>query len=369
MSTPFAELIAASLQRERFTVVDVGCSGGLDPAWRVFGHRLRALGFDASVAECARLSQTETNPDIEYVAGFVDLAADHPFTARRRDGDDHRRNPYPRLSVTWAMELRRKKLETASHDERLQHNAWQLTDLADPAENILLPAALAEHGFDDIDFLKIDIDGPDFRVLNALDGRFDALAILALRLEVNFYGGPWDTAHSFHNTDRFMREQGFELFGLDNRRYSARALPARFTTPDPGQTATGRLYQADAYYARDACAAYQRESGAGLGPEKLAKLAAIFSIWRQPDVAAELLLAFRERLAGLLDIDKGLDLLAAETQSGAKQPLAYADYMALFAADSPGFYKRDPPPPGLLKRLKTAWRAFNDPNNAFPPND
>lgn len=373
MSTPFAELVAASLKAERFTLVDIGCSGGIEPAWRVFGDRFRAIGFDASVDECRSLAAAETHPGVSYIPGFVDLPPDHPF-ARRSEGKPHvTRNPFRRLSAAWALELRREKLETASLGEKRNHNVWRLTELADPARRLFAPQVLKEAGCTDVDLLKIDIDGLDFRALNAFDGLLDEFRILALRLEVNLFGGPEDTVHCFHNTDRFMRERGFDLFALDGRNYSSRALPAKFAITAPAQTQSGRILQADAFYARDICSDYQREPGASFGAEKIAKLAAIFSIWRQPDAAAEILLTFRDRLQPLVDIDRALDLLAAQSQPALARPLPYADYMALFASDSPRFYPTPVEiayaPPSLLKRLKMARRAFNDPNNAFLSNE
>src|SRR4051794_23951278 len=79
MSTAFAALVAGSLKSERFTFVDVGCSGGIDPVWRIFGDRLRAVGIDASAEECERLTREEAHPDIKYVGAFVGLPKDHPI--------------------------------------------------------------------------------------------------------------------------------------------------------------------------------------------------------------------------------------------------------------------------------------------------
>jgi hypothetical protein len=44
-----------------FTVLDVGCSGGISPFWRVFDPSLVALGIDPVVSECERLNASETN--------------------------------------------------------------------------------------------------------------------------------------------------------------------------------------------------------------------------------------------------------------------------------------------------------------------
>src|SRR5436190_10185036 len=111
MGTPFLSLVAASLRQERFTLVDVGCAGGLEPLWRGFGNRLRAVGFDAIVDEVERLKREETAPDIHYIAGFTDLRADHPAAATFAGKPQVTRNPWQRLSSAWAAELRKDLLE------------------------------------------------------------------------------------------------------------------------------------------------------------------------------------------------------------------------------------------------------------------
>src|SRR5262245_988397 len=71
MASSFPALIAESLKTEKFRLLDIGCSGGLDPLWRAFEPRLQALGIDASVTECKRLTKLEHNPDVAYVAAFA----------------------------------------------------------------------------------------------------------------------------------------------------------------------------------------------------------------------------------------------------------------------------------------------------------
>lgn len=366
MNTAFASLVAASLKSERFTLVDVGCSGGLEPVWRLFGERFRAVGFDASAAECRRLQDAEKHPDVHYIAGFTDIPPDHPFARYSEGKPTQSRNPFGRTSAARMLAIRSEQLKQATHEERIQHNAWNMTELADPKRQLYVPQELERIGFGNVDLLKIDIDGSDFRVLNSFEGCFDAFGILAARMEVNLYGGPEDTIHTFHNTDLFMRRQGFDLVALDPRNYAMSGLPSPFAISMPAQTTTGRIYQAEAFYLRDAaspdCAAY----ASTMGSEKLAKLAAIFSLWQQPDGAAEILNAFRDRLGGLFDVDAGLDLLAAQSQpDDGTPPLGYRDYMASFEADSASFYPRPwtPPPPKTLgRRIAEAWRSFVNPN-------
>jgi hypothetical protein len=368
MSTAFASFVAGNLRSERFTFVDVGCSGGIDPAWRVFGDRLRAIAFDASVDECERLTAAEDHPDIKYVAGFVGLQPDHPFATLVAGKPRYVRNVFSRTSAGRIGVLQQERLKSASLEEKLLHNAWGMTKLADPDKIVVVPAVLKELGWSDVDLMKIDIDGPDFEVLHSFDGKFDDLGLLSARLEVNLNGGSDAWEHTFHNTDRFMRARGFELLALDVRNYAMSALPSPFAITSPAQSVTGRPFQAEAFYARDPAGPDWRDIGAAMRPEKMAKLAAIFSVWSQPDAAAELLLIFREKLAGVLDVDLGLELLAgqAQAQSGATAAIPYHDYIAAFEAGAPKFY---PPawvpytPPTPRGRLAAAYRAFLNPDS------
>jgi hypothetical protein len=364
MDESFVRLIAQGLKKEHFTLVDLGCSGGIEPVWRTFGDRLKAVGFDASLQECRRLEAAETHPNVRYVPGFVDIPPDHPFYKRAEGRPPYTGELFRRFSVSWSLEMRAKRLEGASHADKMAHNLWWETELADRNTPIYVPDVLRELGTTDVDFLKVDIDGPDFRVLNSLDGLFAPFGILAARLEVCMFGSTDDTLHTFHNTDRFMRQQGYALIAIEPRTYSMRALPARYTNTEPAQTVSGRLCLADALYARDPAGLEEWEGLADtLSDEKLLKLAAIHSVWTLPDAAADILVTFRARLEPLIDIDRALDLLAAQAQPGAADPMSYRDYMALFAADSPAFYPTPYTPPPrrtVAQRLLAAWRALRD---------
>src|SRR5262249_19640670 len=361
MKEQFIRSAAAALKAERFTLVDIGCSGGIDQLWRQFGDRLAGVGFDASASECRRLAAEETNPNVHYVAGFVDIPPDHPFAQREPVWPGNLGGSYNETSSAWTIELLAKRLPRSSDQEKLQFNQWQDTELADPAKPIYAPQVLAEMGFADVDFLKIDVDGPDFRILNSFAGLFGQLGILAARLEVFMFGGTGDTVHTFHNTDRFMRQQGYELMRLDTLNFSKRALPSRYLYSTPFATVTGRVYQAEAHYALVAASAASRSA------EKLIKLAAIFSAWDQPDGAAEILLTFRDRLAPLLDVDAALNVLVAQAQPGVEHPVSYQEYMARFQEAAPMFYPPPPmpPPPAaprptLLQRLQASWYSVSD---------
>jgi len=79
-----------------------------------------------------------------------------------------------------------------------------------------------------------------------------------------------------------------------------------------------------------------------------------------PDLAAELLVAHRAPLAALFDVDKGLNLLAAQQQPDRTRKLDYGAYLASFESDDHWFYRREGNI-GLSERLTAAWQAFRRP--------
>ncbi len=351
MDSRFTSFIAGALESP-FRLLDIGCSGGLDPRWRAFGPKLQAIGIDASKAECARLAKTETQANIEYVPTFVAGVTDKPVDLERGQASPLIMAVRERLSFMRTREIRQSRLAKAEIEEKLRHNAWEMTELADEARPVLVSDLLAERGWTDFDYFKLDIDGSDFEVLRTFDGKFAAAGVLGVQLEVNFVGTDADNEHTFHNTDRFMRRQGYELIRLDVRNYSSRALPGRYVWPTPAETLFGRPFQGEAWYARDF-------EGLAFDRAKLLKLAAIYAAIEVPDMAAELLAKRRAELKGF-DIERGLDLLAAQAQPDGARKLGYRQYMQGFEADAPHFYRRE----GnytLAERLKAAWSAFRQP--------
>jgi hypothetical protein len=352
MDSAFTALIAGALDATPFRLLDIGCSGGLDPRWRAFGTHLQAIGIDASQGECARLAKVESLPGIEYISAFVAGVAGRAIDPERQ-ASPQILAARERLSFMRTREIRGARLAKAEIEEKLRHNAWEMTELADRDKPVVVPELLAARGWTDFDYLKIDIDGSDYEVLQTFDGRLKPAGVLGVQLEVNFIGSDRPGDHTFHNTDRFMRRQGYELFRLDVRNYSSRALPGRYVWPTPAETLYGRPFQGEAYYGRDV-------DMAEFDAAKLLKLAAIYAAIGVPDMAAELLLKRRDHVAPSFDIDRALDLLAVEAQSEPDRKLDYKSYMRAFEADAPRFYRREGDYT-LAERLSAAWSAFRKP--------
>jgi FkbM family methyltransferase len=357
-SSPFLDYLAEISRQGEFQLVDIGCSGGIDRRWRRMGRRLRALGIDPDVDEIARLKAAEKNPAITYLNAFAAISADHPFALQRRGKPEFARDPNPRLSTVQLLEKQRRSGRDVTGKEKRSSNLWQSAKLA--TESMVVPDYLKHNRIDNVDFLKIDVDGRDFEILHSFDHALDDLKILGVGVEVRMWGSDEETDGTFHNIDRFMKARGFELFNLSLRRYSTAALPSRFVTRAPGATESGRVHHGDAMYARDLGGGLYDGFAKSISPEKLLNLAAIFAIFDLPDCAAEIVTKFRSELAPVSNVDRMLDCLTAQIERRSSSHASYRQHMARFETD-PGDFSASKNPLTIASRaLKSGylkWRG------------
>jgi len=333
----FVEMVAEALGEYPFTLLDVGCSGGIDAAWRQFGKHLRAFGFDPSLSEVERLNASELSESVEYIPCFVGVPDDIPGSERLKTQQFWDRLAWPRLAVGKTLELRSQKVEPDDDREKMRLNLWNQTRLADIEKPVVLGDFVEERGIDNVDFVKIDVDGPDFLILRSIVPMLKSKRVLGVGIEVNFFGSDDPDVHTFHNVDRLLRAAGFELFNLSVRNYSLTALPSPYLYSFPAQSESGRPFQGDALYLRDLASTDPSLPKMNSDPAKYAKLAALFSLFGQPDSAAELLLLHRVELSELFDVTAGLDALLLQSQPQAKVS-SYSDYISAFQNDDPMFY-------------------------------
>ena len=349
---PLLDYVAEITAPGTFMLLDIGCSGGINRQWRRLGRRLRAIGIDPDVREIERLAAREKNPLITYVNAFAGIAPDHPFAIKKQGKPDLERNPWPRLSTLRYMENVYPPDKKISDKERRSANLWPTAQLADPSSPIIVPEHLRHNGVSSLDFLKIDVDGKDFDLLNAFDQALTDLAVLGVGIEVRFWGSACETDGTFHNVDRFLKARGFELFNLTLRRYSTSALPSQFVGRAPGPTESGRVHHGDAMYARDLGSGLHDDFANSLTADKILNLAAIFAIFDLPDCAAEIVLKFRHLLSQLCDVDRILDLLTTQAEKEVFGIASYNQRMERFLRQ-PGRFRRTRNP---FLRLARAWK-------------
>jgi FkbM family methyltransferase len=320
--------VAGGLLDEDFTLIDVGCSGGIHGHWRAFANRLRAFGFDPQRQECARLNAREKNPRVRYFPYFVGLEPGHWFHKRKQAENDPQflyfQTYLDQLSAGFALEC--------SRDVRQQDNPLN-EDLT--SDRIGVSQFVEAHGVGDVDFVKIDTDGGDLEVLLSCEDVIRGGPVLGFMVESPFTSSAHETANSFHNIDRTMRQHGYCLFSLSVNRYSRRALPAPFKITIAAQTETGQAIWGDALYFRNAGSPHAEAVIGKLAFPKLLKLACLFEIFGLNDCAAEVILRHRDQFAARTDPDRLLDLLTPPLHGITYK---YADYINLFRGDVRRFF-------------------------------
>jgi FkbM family methyltransferase len=313
---------------EPFMLVDVGCGLGLDPAWRAFGEYLHAHAFDPQIDEIERLRSAEDNPNVHYHAALVGLPEPRPVTAEEGEF-----NPFPRTSTANAL----ARASAARDTPYYETNDWRAEQLT--SARVGRGVFLRGEGVHSVDFVKTDTDGGDLEVLESFEEMIRPAGVLGFMVETPYTGAPTDGVHTFHNVDRLLKRHGFLLASMSVNRYSRAALPAPFAYAILAQTQWGQPLWGDLVYLRDAAGSGNDRHGT-LSPVKLLKLAALFELFRLPDCAAELLLAHREALSALVDVDALLDLLTPPLHG---EQLSYREYVAAFEADPTRFYPHPEP--------------------------
>lgn len=359
-STPLTAMVARErlLRDDPFALLDVGCSHGINPAWREFEPDLTAHAIDPMAEECQRLRNAESNPNVHYHTYFFNLPATHPLVKARGDRPILGNLTWNRLSTAWAIELLERRKAQLSQQDILDHNLWQQASSIPTTPTISPSEFLQQHQIATLDFVKLDIDGKDYDVLTDLAPQMDQLGVLGVGLEVNYCGTDSETDNTFHNMDRLMRRNGFSLYGLTTRSYSRRALPAPFCYSVIAQTISGQPLQGDAVYLRDLCLP-GNDDHTKLSATKLLKLACLFAKFGLPDCAAELLVQFDYRLKGIVDVETALDQLVPEFRG---QRLRYREYLALFESNPEAFY----PQPSTTATTPTVTPSTPAPNDAVP---
>jgi hypothetical protein len=140
-----------AFDRHPFVLIDVGCAGGIDDAWRAFGPSLLAHGYDPDVAACEAAQAREPFDDVHYHACPVGLHETHPFVQRRRA--DATRWPYTNI---WGRVTAGYLAQRAEKATRVAPPRMADSDTLIGVDEIVRTESLPT-----VDFLKVDVDGPD----------------------------------------------------------------------------------------------------------------------------------------------------------------------------------------------------------------
>src|SRR5258706_11827666 len=301
-------------------VVDVGARWGFNEEWKVFGDGLNVYCFEPDKAECERLNR-RASANVRYL----------PFAlgAETREATLY----HTRLSASTG--LYKTNWEYFS---RLLNRDNAVTEKEEKIHVTTLAEALGSVGVGAIDFLKLDVEGAELDVLRggAMHVSFPRLigVLSEFRFHPEINGSP-----PFWQLDAYLQERGFRIFDMHFTHQSRRDLPyaglADYRLPSGERffayTEHGQIMDGDALYFRDLFIPANGAVRSAATPTQLLKTAALFEVYSLNDCAAELIIAYRDRLTPQMNCDELLDLLTPELGS---RKLTYSEYMRAYFADS-----------------------------------
>jgi hypothetical protein len=243
--TRFAGALAALPETEKpFRLIDVGCSGGIDPILVQAFPNLLVDGFDPLVEEVGRLNSLGL-PGHKYHNYFV--VGGTRFRNEESIDEPGLSGTTFHLTSAWAAQ-ETLRVKGTSYTQQI-FNSGQAPTYA--KEETTVDDFLSESQLPAPTFLKVDTDGHDYFVLKGARGILSDFSLLGIQVECQFHGAPGPNQNTFSNIDELLRASGFSLFVLDTHKYSRTELPQPFVWELFGQTASGQIQWGEAVYFRD----------------------------------------------------------------------------------------------------------------------
>ena len=289
----------------RYVLMDIGARNGVLPVLAPLADIAAFVGFEPDTAECERLNaenRASGGAKITiYPRAIAARAGRFPFYITRLN---HCSGLYP-ADQAWVGRFP----WTIAHVEReTEVDAISLADFCAEAE---VPR---------IDFIKIDVEGAEYDVLEGARTVFAPQKVLCILTE--FLMDPdIKGQRGFADIDTLLRGHGFRFFDIELTRFPRAFLPAahlRNATNAHGQSVInavvdrqyGQGWTGDALYFRDPVLELrQGKLDPAWDSGMLLRLCGLFDLFDYGDCAIEILETFRGTLLAGIDVDPLIDAL------------------------------------------------------------
>ena len=242
------------------TVLDIGARNANPGRWQAFTKKLNYLGFEPDQEECLRLNDSVKRRNSIWKEQYFPFAIGkaeekRDFYITKEPECSSLLEPSPEtldgFSVVTKLELK----------EKISVNTLNLSQWAE------------EFSIQSVDFIKLDVQGAEFEILNGAEKLLEK--VLCIEVEVEFLE-VYRKQPLFSDVDKWLRSKGFVLFDI-KKIYGRRSI-----LPE-GIESNGQLTWGDALYFRDINYLLSQISNLECSVESLFKLAAIADLYGRPD--------------------------------------------------------------------------------------
>jgi len=222
-----------------FTLIDVGARWGAHPRWAPLADRATIIGFEPDAAECERLN-AGSPPHISYVPiGLADEEGERDLFITREPACSSNYAPIKQLYQHYAG------LECTTLERVVRMNCRRLDDV------------LRERHVSEVAAMKLDTQGSELSILKGSVESLKTCSLIDVEVEFNpIYAGQ----DLFCDLDRWLRDQGFVLWRLENlSHYASEEIAVARTDfvvwAPPAQSAAapvsnGQVFWSQAQYVR-----------------------------------------------------------------------------------------------------------------------
>jgi len=317
------DLVSDALaERERFIILDGGAREALaDPRWQSLAPgRVRLYGFEPDDKEVADLNRIAAERGLDYryfAAGLWSTPGTQTFYANKSPGGGAFYKQNTDLTDRWKFANSEQKFLSRDIFYPTEASVWKVTSLE---------AWATEHGIEDMDFMKLNVQGSELEILRGSGPLLDA--VIGLMVEVSFVESYKDRPF-FSDIDAFLRQHRFSFFDLIGHHYMGRARSPITARHAPGlYPLWGQLIEGHGIYFKDPIELEARGMPTDrLSVAKLLKLASFAEMFGQNEYAFEVLewVAARQRRLG---DDAGEALVESVLAAAESQ---YRDYLGGWA--------------------------------------
>lgn len=280
-----SRLLERFLPNESMTVVDAGARGGGELVrWGSLGKHLRLLNFEPDEAAQQAIQRMAKG----YEGDIRNFSACLGRTGKARSLYLSKASQYNTSLLPINIDRYRRKGWVYQGKKVRVSDLYEIADVRE-VDCVSLDDFLSSQKIDDVDYVKVDIEGAELELLEASRETLDKA--VGVSVDVLFHHD-WVDAPVFADVDRFLRSNGFVLFDLRSVKRTQQ-FDAPFDLIDESGQLHGQIACGDAIYLRDFL---ETKSSAPPWP-KLLKLAVAAEVNQHADFAFELVLFARDQTA------------------------------------------------------------------------
>lgn len=325
------------LGSNRITLIDVGSRGGLPSEWQALSEFTKWIGFEIDKEECQRinklLKRTSTESVVYPYAISNSISRKTFYSTRLPDSSGFMKGNS--LFLKRLYDPAQRNLEVIKSAE---------------CDTINLDTFASSHGINNIDFIKIDVEGSEASVLKGAQKILEDYNVLGIKSEI--WLGPVKDPNSFAEIDHLLRKNRFHLFDIEMRRYPRNTFPRGYLVQNRltrqirlDSTKYGQVLTGDVIYLRDPVWELRDNMNRfRWSDQNVLKMALIYELYRLYDCAVEILNEYEKNFNSALPFQVLCDALTPKINFF-KKP-RYDDYIRM----SKTKYFRE------METYKKAWR-------------